>query len=135
MAHTAANTLDPTRRLADDERYPTQSSVTTGSNHKHEAFTPARDSPQELLVDAVGVIEAFGRRLHDAGIPVSPSRSAQCARSLGLTIPTSRRQLYWTTRAVVVTDRRQLDTFDQVFSLMFGRVDASASTHRETVRT
>lgn len=126
MAHMAANTLDPTRWQADDERYPKQSSVTTGSNHQHKAVAPAGDSPQELLVDAV--IGAFGRRLHDAGIPVSPSRSAQCARSLGLTSPTSRRQLYWTTRAVLVTDRRQLDTFDQVFSAVFGRVEASAST-------
>ena len=63
---------------------------------------------------------AFSQRLHDAGMPVTPSQTQQYARALALTKPVSRRRLYWTTRAIFVTGFIQLPTFDRVFREVFG---------------
>ena len=48
----------------------------------------------------------FGRRLHEAGLPVSAERSARFARALSVVRPVARRRLYWTARAVFVSDPR-----------------------------
>ena len=65
---------------------------------------------------------AFGRRLHEAGVPVTPERSARFADALSLTEPVSRTRLYWTARAVLVSDQAQVKAFDQVFFGVFGGV-------------
>lgn len=70
--------------------------------------------------DLSAVVGAFSRRLYDRGMPVSPGRSVQYLRALQLTQPGSRRQLYLTTRAIFVTDARQIATFDRVFGEVFG---------------
>jgi uncharacterized protein with von Willebrand factor type A (vWA) domain len=62
----------------------------------------------------------LSRRLHDAGVPVTPARSADFARALTLTRPVARRRLYWTARAVFVTDPSQVAAFDRVFREVFG---------------
>ncbi len=82
---------------------------------------------EERRVDVAAVVAAFGRRLRDAGMPVTPAQCAQYARSLALTSPISRPQLYWTTRAVFVKDREQLEAFDDVFQDVFGAVDSRAA--------
>ncbi len=63
---------------------------------------------------------ALSRRLHDAGVPVTPARSADFARALTLVKPIARRRLYWTARAVFVSDPAQLAVFDAVFASVFG---------------
>ena len=63
---------------------------------------------------------AFARRLHDAGLPVTPERAARFADALAVVRPISRRRLYWTARAVFVSERTQVPAFDAVFSEVFG---------------
>ena len=63
---------------------------------------------------------AFERRLREAGLPVGPERAARFADALSAVRPISRRRLYWTARAVFVSDRTQVRAFDAVFSDVFG---------------
>ncbi|HWK30213.1 MAG TPA: VWA domain-containing protein [Solirubrobacter sp.] len=75
-------------------------------------------------LDLAPLVAAFGRRLHAAGVPVTPERSARFAAALTLTQPVSRTRLYWTARAVLLSDAAQANAFDQVFFSVFGsRVD------------
>lgn len=62
----------------------------------------------------------FGRRLHEAGVPVTPERSARFADALSLTKPYARTRLYWTARAVFVSDQAHVKAFDRVFFEVFG---------------
>jgi uncharacterized protein len=73
-----------------------------------------------LRLDLPATVGAFARRLHDAGLPMPPARSADLARALALVEPVSRRRLYWTARAIVVTDPTQVKAFDAVFAAVFG---------------
>jgi hypothetical protein len=63
---------------------------------------------------------AFARRLRDAGLPVAPERAARFADALAVVRPVSRRRLYWTARAVFVSERTQVPAFDAVFAAVFG---------------
>jgi uncharacterized protein with von Willebrand factor type A (vWA) domain len=82
---------------------------------------------EDLTLDLPAVVGAFSQRLHEAGMPVTPSQTQQYARSLTLTKPVSRRRLYWTTRAIFVTGFIQLPTFDRVFREVFGSTAKSDS--------
>jgi uncharacterized protein len=73
-----------------------------------------------LHLDLPALAGAFGQRLHDAGVPVTPDRTARFAQALVLVRPVARRRLYWTARAVFVTDTSHLKAFDAVFSSVFG---------------
>jgi uncharacterized protein len=73
-----------------------------------------------LHLDLPALAGAFGRRLHEAGVPVTAERSARFANALALVKPESRRRLYWTARAVFVTDASQLKGFNAVFASVFG---------------
>jgi uncharacterized protein with von Willebrand factor type A (vWA) domain len=75
---------------------------------------------ETVVLDLPPLVSAFSRRLHDAGVPVTPSRAADLARALTLTRPVARRRLYWTARAVLVTDPAQVPAFDAVFREVFG---------------
>jgi uncharacterized protein with von Willebrand factor type A (vWA) domain len=75
---------------------------------------------ETVHLDLPALTGAFGRRLHDAGIPVTAERSARFARALQLVEPGSRRRLYWTARAVFVSDPTQVRTFNTVFADVFG---------------
>jgi len=75
---------------------------------------------ETIVLDLPPLVGGFCRRLHDAGVPVTPARSADLARALGLTRPVARRRLYWTARAVLVTDPGQVAAFDRVFRDVFG---------------
>lgn len=75
---------------------------------------------ETIELDLPPLAGALSRRLHDAGLPVTPARSADFARALTLVKPVARRRLYWTARAVFVTDPAQLPAFDAVFASVFG---------------
>jgi uncharacterized protein with von Willebrand factor type A (vWA) domain len=75
---------------------------------------------ETIHLDLPPLAAALGQRLRDAGVPVTPERSAGFARALTLVRPQSRRRLYWTARAVLVTDRSQVPAFDAVFGEVFG---------------
>jgi uncharacterized protein with von Willebrand factor type A (vWA) domain len=80
-----------------------------------------------LELDLPPLVAAFGRRLHEAGVPVTAERSARLASALALTRPVARTRLYWTARAVLVSDQAQVKAFDAVFFAVFGgRLDESA---------
>lgn len=80
-----------------------------------------------LGLDLPGVASAFGRRLHEAGVPVTAERAAWFAQALTAVQPISRRRLYWTARAAFVSDRSHVRAFDAVFEGVFG----SAKTPEE----
>jgi hypothetical protein len=75
---------------------------------------------ETIELDLPPLAGALSRRLHEAGIPVTPARSADFARALTLVRPIARRRLYWTARAVFVSDPAQVAAFDVVFSEVFG---------------
>jgi uncharacterized protein with von Willebrand factor type A (vWA) domain len=75
---------------------------------------------ETIYLDLPAFVGAFTRRLHDAGLPMTPARSADLAHALDLVRPVARRRLYWTARAVVVTNPTQVKIFDAVFAAVFG---------------
>jgi uncharacterized protein len=78
---------------------------------------------ETVELDLAPLVGAFGRRLHDAGVPVSAERAARFAAALcvvGRVGTISRRRLYWTARAVFVSDPSQVRIFDRVFAEVFG---------------
>ncbi len=75
---------------------------------------------ETIDVDLPPLVGALSRRLRDAGLPTTPARAADFARALGLVQPIARRRLYWTARAVFVSDPTQVKVFDAVFFSVFG---------------
>jgi Protein containing von Willebrand factor type A (vWA) domain len=75
---------------------------------------------ETIELDLPPLAGALSRRLHDSGVPVTPARTADFARALTLVRPIARRRLYWTARAIFVSDPSQLPTFDAVFFSVFG---------------
>ena len=78
---------------------------------------------ETVELELAPLVGAFGRRLHDAGVPVSAERAARFAAALrlvGRVGTISRRRLYWTARAVFVSDPSQVRIFDRVFTEVFG---------------
>jgi uncharacterized protein len=75
---------------------------------------------ETIELDLPPLAGALSRRLHDAGVPTTPARSADLTRALALVRPITRRRLYWTARAVVVTEPAQVAAFDAVFASVFG---------------
>jgi uncharacterized protein with von Willebrand factor type A (vWA) domain len=99
--------------------------VQQGSRSSCAAVTDAGPSDDVFAVETIeldlpALAGAFSRRLHDAGLPMTPARSADLARAIALVRPISRRRLYFTARAVAVTDRTQVRAFDAVFREIFG---------------
>jgi uncharacterized protein with von Willebrand factor type A (vWA) domain len=75
---------------------------------------------ETIHLDLPAVAGAFSQRLHNMGLPVTAERAASFASALALARPLSRRRLYWTARAVFVSDRSQVKGFDAVFAEVFG---------------
>jgi uncharacterized protein len=71
-------------------------------------------------LDLAPMVATFGRRLREAGLPTTPEHAARFAAALNLTKPVSRTRLYWTARAVFVSDQAQAKAFDRVFFAVFG---------------
>ena len=71
------------------------------------------------VVDLAAVVAAFGQRLHAAGVPITPERSARFAQAITLVEPTRLRELYWTGRATLLSGHEQQDVYDAVFGEVF----------------
>jgi uncharacterized protein with von Willebrand factor type A (vWA) domain len=77
-------------------------------------------------VDVAGVTARFGAVLHDAGVAVTPERSARFASAVLLARPGSVEDLYWVARVTLVDDVDQLVAFDAAFAQVFrGLVDVA----------
>jgi uncharacterized protein with von Willebrand factor type A (vWA) domain len=77
-------------------------------------------SVRTIHLDLPALAGAFSRRLREAGVPITAERGARFAQALALVRPISRRRLYWTARAVLVSDSAQVKAFDAVFASVFG---------------
>jgi hypothetical protein len=75
---------------------------------------------ETIELDVPAVAAALSRRLHGAGVPVTPDRTVNLAQALTLVSPVSRRQLYCTARAVLVSSPAHVPAFDRVFVSVFG---------------
>ena len=75
---------------------------------------------ETIELDLPPLVGALSRRLHEVGVPTTPARAAELARALTLVRPVARRRLYWTIRAVLVTDPAHVPAFDAVFFSIFG---------------
>ena len=90
---------------------------------------------ETIHLDLPPLAGALGQRLRDAGVPVTPERSAEFARALTLVRPESRRRLYWTARSIFVSDRSQAAAFDAVFRSVFGEQPPSEAPPPEDAET
>jgi uncharacterized protein with von Willebrand factor type A (vWA) domain len=86
------------------------------------------------VLDLPALAGAFSRRLHDAGLPMTAERATRFADALALVQPVSRRRLYWTARAALLTDALEVPAFDVVFAAVFGTGDADAPVTYEELR-
>jgi uncharacterized protein with von Willebrand factor type A (vWA) domain len=75
---------------------------------------------ETIELDLPELTGTFGRRLREAGLPISVEREVRFADALALVRPVARRRLYWTARAVFVSDQAQVKAFDKVFRAVFG---------------
>jgi uncharacterized protein with von Willebrand factor type A (vWA) domain len=75
---------------------------------------------ETIQLDLPALVAAFSQRLDHGGVSVTPAQCGRYVRALRLTQPGSRRQLYFTTRAIFVTDLQHVATFDRVFAEVFG---------------
>jgi uncharacterized protein len=98
-------------------------------------MTPGAFGVETIHLDLPPLAVAFSRRLHEAGLPMTPAREAGFASALTLTRPVSRRRLYWTARAVLVSDTTQVPAFDRVFRAVFGDRESEESFDLDEVPT
>jgi uncharacterized protein with von Willebrand factor type A (vWA) domain len=82
---------------------------------------------ETIELDLPELAGTFGRRLREAGLPISVERELRFAQALGVVRPVARRRLYWTARAVFVSDQTQAKAFDAVFRAVFGSGHAPAA--------
>jgi uncharacterized protein with von Willebrand factor type A (vWA) domain len=73
--------------------------------------------------DLAAVGAAFGERLRAAGLAVSAERIGRFVRGVGLVAPVELGELRRIGRVTLVSDQRDLATFDAVFGLVFGGLD------------
>ncbi len=90
---------------------------------------------ETIELDLPPLVGAISRRLHDAGLPITPGRGADFARALTVVRPITRRRLYWTARAVFVSDPAHVTAFDAVFFSIFGSRPAGADLDLEDAQT
>jgi uncharacterized protein with von Willebrand factor type A (vWA) domain len=75
---------------------------------------------ETVELEIAPIVATFGRRLREAGLPTTAEHAVRFAAALNLTKPVSRTRLYWTARAVFVSDQAQVNAFDRVFFSVFG---------------
>jgi hypothetical protein len=92
-------------------------------------------SVRTIHLDLPALAGAFSRRLREAGVPITAERGARFAQALALVKPISRRRLYWTARAVLVSDSAQVKAFDAVFASVFGTREPAAEFEPDEVET
>jgi hypothetical protein len=76
---------------------------------------------ETIELDLPALVGALSERLRAAGVPVTAGHAVEAAHALTLVKPITRRRLYWTLRAVLVSDQAQIKAFDAVFSTIFGK--------------
>lgn len=86
-------------------------------------------------VDRALVMAALAARLRSAGVAVAVTSIERATRAVGeLEAPTVD-DLYWATRVSLVTDRRDLPTFDRVFDAVFDTDHRARDGGRRGLRT
>ena len=90
---------------------------------------------ETIHLDLPPLVGGLSRRLRDAGLPITPARAADFARAVTLVQPLARRRLYWTARAVFVSDQAQVSAFDAVFFSVFGGRSEGEDFELEDART
>ncbi len=90
---------------------------------------------ETIHLDLPPLAGTLGQRLREAGVPVTPERSADFARALTLVRPESRGRLYWTARSMFVSDRAHAAAFDAVFAATFGGGAAAESPRPDDAPT
>jgi len=70
-------------------------------------------------VEPAAFATALANALRLGGVPTAPERAVWFVDAVRLVPPTSRVELYWSARAVFVTDRQQIASFDRVFAAVF----------------
>src|ERR1700734_1594933 len=107
-----------------------------GSSSSWRAMSDAPVFGVETIeLDLPPLVGALSRRLHEAGVPVTPARSIEFTRALTLVRPITRRRLYWTARSVFVSDPAQVNAFDAVFFSVFGNQVEREDFTPDEVRT
>lgn len=72
--------------------------------------------------DLARVLAAFGNLLHQAGVPVTPERSARFAQVVLLAEPATLPELAALGRTTLVSAHDQIEIFDRVFAQVFGGI-------------
>jgi uncharacterized protein with von Willebrand factor type A (vWA) domain len=86
--------------------------------------TPADARLPADEIDLASILAAFGQVLHEAGVPVTPERSARFAQVVLLARPQTLPELAALGRTTLVSSREQSEVFDLVFARVFrGLVD------------
>jgi uncharacterized protein len=76
------------------------------------------------VADLPAIVAAFGHVLHQAGVPVTPERSARFARAVVLAEPATLTELAALGRTTLLSSHEQIEVFDRVFAQVFrGIVD------------
>ncbi|MDQ5975982.1 MAG: uncharacterized protein QG661_3191 [Actinomycetota bacterium] len=65
------------------------------------------------------IVAAFGHVLHNAGVPVTPERSARFGTAVTIAKPRQMGELYWIGRVTLLSGRDQIETYDRVFQQVF----------------
>lgn len=82
--------------------------------------------------DLATLAAGFAKLLHDAGVPVTPERAVRFAAAVRLADPTTVDALYWVARVTLVDRHDQFETFDRVFTQLFGGAVDSADHRGDT---
>jgi len=86
------------------------------------------------VIELAAIAAAFGHRLHDSGVPVTPQQSARFARAVVMTQPKKIDELYWLGRVTLLTGHDQVGTYDCVFRHIFqGLIDIADVRGQQSV--
>lgn len=83
-------------------------------------------------VDLAAITAAFGHHLHEAGVPVTPERSARFTEAILLAHPVTVSELYWLGRITLLAAHGDAPVYDAVFDQMFrGMIDIAENRGQE----
>ena len=88
------------------------------------------------MIELAAVAAAFGHRLHDSGVPVTPQQSARFGSAVLLAQPKEFDELYWLGRVTLLTGHDQVGTYDRVFRHIFqGLIDIAEMGGQQSVQS
>ena len=88
------------------------------------------------MIELAAVAAAFGHRLHDSGVPVTPQQSARFGSAALLAQPKEIDELYWLGRVTLLTGHDQVGTYDRVFRHIFqGLIDIAEMGGQQSVQS